>query len=144
MLLGLIDLLFQDPKLFLLAFTTILATSGSALLIAITVHEFSHAFVAFKLGDHTGKRLGRLSLNPIKHLDPVGTLMLALVGFGWGKPVPVNVYSIKKVSPQMGMALVSFAGPASNLITAILMGLLIKQFALAFGLWPIWIESVTA
>jgi len=117
MLLGLIDLLFQDPKLFLLAFTTILTTSGSALLIAITVHEFSHALVAFKLGDHTGKRLGRLSLNPIKHLDPVGTLMLALVGFGWGKPVPFNPNNLRG-GYRKGITWVALAGPASNFITA--------------------------
>jgi len=96
-----------------------------ALLIAITVHEFGHALVANWLGDPTAKRLGRLSLNPIRHLDPLGTLMIFLVGFGWGKPVPVN-YRFLGRDPRKGMALVASAGALSNLVTAALFGALIR------------------
>lgn len=87
-----------------------------ALLIAITVHEFMHGMVAFWFGDRTARDQGRLSLNPIRHLDPIGALMLMLVGFGWAKPVPVNPYSFNK--PVKHMMLVALAGPASNFIAA--------------------------
>ena len=86
------------------------------MLIAITVHEYSHAAVAYGLGDVTAKRLGRLSLNPVRHLDPTGTVMLLLVGFGWGKPVPVNPYLLR--NGARGMSMVSAAGPIANVITA--------------------------
>ncbi|MQG77437.1 MAG: site-2 protease family protein, partial [SAR202 cluster bacterium] len=81
-----LDVLSQDPGAFLL-FTVFLLT---ALVASLTVHEFSHALVATSLGDDTAKRLGRLSLDPRVHLDPTGSLMILLAGFGWGKPVPVN------------------------------------------------------
>ena len=88
-----------------------------SLLIGITVHEFSHAFVAFKQGDNTAKKLGRLSLNPIRHLDLFGTAMIFLVGIGWGKPTPVNPVFLKFGS-RIGMAIVALAGPISNLLVA--------------------------
>ena len=131
-----LDSFTKDPISAFVSLTLVLLS----IIAAVSIHEFSHAFASNKLGDSTAKSLGRLTLNPKSHLDPLGSLLFLFAGFGWGKPVPVNVYGIKKVSPQMGMALVSFAGPASNLITAILMGVLIKQIALNFGLWPIWIE----
>ncbi|OQW93317.1 MAG: site-2 protease family protein [Beggiatoa sp. IS2] len=94
-------------------------------LFAITVHEMAHGWAAFQLGDDTAKRLGRVSLNPIKHIDIVGTvilpiLLLALGGFilGWAKPVPVNFQQLRQ--PRRDMALVALAGPAANLIMAIL------------------------
>ena len=90
MLLGSLDLLFNDPLAFLQLFPVIVFTMGTALLLGITVHEFSHAMAATRLGDGTARSMGRLSLNPLRHLDPVGTLLLILVGFGWGKPVLVN------------------------------------------------------
>lgn len=93
-----------------------------ALLIAITVHEFAHAWMANRLGDRTAASQGRLSLNPLRHLDPVGTLMLLVAGFGWGKPVPVNPYNLRN-GPKSGMAWSSLAGPASNLIVAALISL---------------------
>ncbi|MQG65580.1 MAG: site-2 protease family protein [SAR202 cluster bacterium] len=93
-----------------------------------------------KLGDTTAKSLGRLTLNPKSHLDPLGSLLFLFVGFGWGKPVPVDIYRIKKVPPLIGMSIVSFAGPASNLVTAILIGFCLKKLALEFGLSDIWIE----
>ena len=125
MLLTLIDLLFKDPRLFVVAFFAVLTTSGIALLLAITIHEFSHAFVAYKLGDMTAKKLGRLSLNPMKHLDPVGSIMLALVGFGWGKPVPFNPFNLKN-GYRNGTTMVAMAGPISNFITAAVFALPIR------------------
>ena len=93
-----------------------------ALLLALTVHEAAHALVANRLGDPTAKKLGRLSLNPLVHLDPMGTIMIVMsslsgFGFGWGKPVPVNPRKLH-YGPKTGMALVAFAGPFSNLALA--------------------------
>lgn len=85
-------------------------------LISLCFHELSHGFIAYKLGDPTAKWHGRLTLNPIKHLDPLGTLSMALFGIGWAKPVPVNVRNFK--NPKKGMAIVGIAGPVSNLILA--------------------------
>ena len=90
-------------------------------LIAITFHEFAHAFVADKLGDDTPRRQGRLSLNPIDHLDPIGSLLLLFAGFGWGKPVQVNPNNYnRKRSMEKSDALVSIAGPIMNFILAII------------------------
>ncbi len=121
-----LDQLFADP----LHFFTIVVAISISLLIAITVHEFSHALIAYRLGDSTAKLLGRLSLNPKVHLDPLGTAMLFLAGFGWGKPVPVNPAYLGRAGRQ-GMALVSVAGPLSNVITAALFALPIN-----LGLMP--------
>lgn len=98
-----------------------------AVLIAIDVHECCHAWMAAELGDPTAKALGRVSLNPIVHLDPLGTLMIfitAITGFGigWGKPVPVDAYRLK-YGPRLGMSIVSLAGPAANLAAATLLGI---------------------
>jgi len=97
------------------------------LIIAITVHEFMHGFVAFRLGDPTPSYEGRLTLNPIKHLDPFGTLFLFLVGFGWGKPVLINPLNFK--NPRFGELLVALSGPFSNLVVAALFSI-----SLRFGL----------
>ena len=83
-------------------------------LITLTVHEVSHGYAAYKLGDPTARNFGRLSLNPLKHLDPIGTVSMLLFGFGWAKPVPINTRYFKK--PRRDMALSALAGPASNLI----------------------------
>jgi len=91
-----------------------------ALIVAVTFHECAHAFVALRLGDATGKLLGRVSLNPIRHLDLFGSLAFLFVGFGWGKPVPVNPYNMRGVSPAVGYALSALAGPASNVLLAFL------------------------
>ncbi len=93
-----------------------------ALLIAIDVHEFSHAFIAYQLGDPTAKYQGRVSLNPIVHLDPMGSLMMLFmafsgVGLGWGKPVPVNPNNLRN-GPIVGETIVSAFGPLSNIVTA--------------------------
>lgn len=94
-----------------------------ALVIGITIHEFSHAWVADALGDPTPRHLGRLTLNPAAHFDPLGALMIlysvvARLGFGWGKPVPVNPRYLR-YGPRVGMALTSVAGPLSNLLIAV-------------------------
>ena len=86
-------------------------------LICITLHELSHGAVALLLGDDTAKRAGRLTLNPIKHLDPMGLLMMAVFHVGWAKPVPVNMYRFR--NPKRGMALTALAGPVSNLLIAV-------------------------
>ncbi len=120
-----LDLLLEDPVLFLF----LLGIVSISLLVAITFHEFSHALVADRLGDNTARRLGRLSLNPLVHLDPMGTLMLLLVGFGWGKPVPINPYFLRR-GERMGMALVGLAGPLSNLVVAGALALPIRMATL--------------
>jgi Zn-dependent protease len=89
------------------------------LLLAFTIHEFSHAATATALGDPTPRSYGRLTLNPLAHLDVLGTLTLLLAGFGWAKPVPVNPNALRRKTPA-GMMLVSLAGPASNLVMAAL------------------------
>ncbi len=91
------------------------------LVIAITIHEFSHAFVAERLGDPTAKLLGRLTLNPLAHLDPLGTFALLIIGIGWGKPVPFDPFNLK--NPRRDSALISLAGPASNIVMAILISI---------------------
>ncbi|MDP7069501.1 MAG: site-2 protease family protein [Candidatus Peribacteraceae bacterium] len=87
-----------------------------AILIAVSVHEWAHGYAAYKLGDPTAKYDGRLTLNPLAHLDPVGTVLFIMVGFGWGKPVPVDPRYFKR--PLRDNAIVAFAGPLSNIILA--------------------------
>ncbi len=115
--------LLQDPLM--------MVFFAVALITALTVHEFSHAYVANSLGDDTARLQGRISLNPLKHLDPAGTLMIviaSLIGFGigWGKPVPVNPYRLR-MEPRAGMALVAAAGPISNLFQAAVGSLLLRS-----------------
>ncbi len=104
-----------------------------ALVIAITVHEFAHAWTATELGDPTSRNQGRLTLNPLAHLDPVGSLMIIFARFGWGKPVPVNPYMLR-TDPTLGMALVSVAGPLSNVLTALLFAIPLRFWLLPGGL----------
>lgn len=96
-----------------------------AIIIGLTLHELAHGYVAYRLGDSTAARQGRLTLNPVAHIDPIGFIALFLVGFGWAKPVPVNPFNMR--DPQRGMLLVALAGPATNMViaivTAILLGL---------------------
>lgn len=119
----LISILFENPVLFVLI--------ALALILSLTIHEFSHAVVADKLGDPTARMLGRVSLNPIAHLDPLGTLLLLFAGFGWGKPVPFDSTYLKH--PRRDAALIAFAGPFSNFILAILFGLIINIFRVYGG-----------
>jgi len=113
-----------------LTFLILVGLGVLALTVAITIHEFSHTLVANGLGDSTAKDQGRLSLNPLKHLDPVGTVMILLAGFGWGKPVPVNPQNLAHGS--MGTTLVAAAGPLSNLMVAFLLAVPIKLGILDF------------
>jgi Zn-dependent protease len=95
-----------------------LLTYFITLVIAITLHEFAHAKVADLLGDNTPRMNGRVTLNPLAHLDPIGSLMMIFAGFGWGRPVPVNPYVLSRQSPS-ALMWVSLAGPATNFILAI-------------------------
>lgn len=114
---GLINLLTSNP----LAFAIIAA----ALVLSLAFHEFAHAYVADRLGDPTPRRYGRVTLNPIKHLDPFGTLLLLLAGFGFAKPVPINPNNLGR----WGTLWVAAAGPISNLLIAVLTAVLMKIFA---------------
>jgi Zn-dependent protease len=89
------------------------------LVIAFTIHELAHAWTADQLGDDTARRMGRLTLNPLAHLDPIGSLLLLVAGFGWAKPVQISPYRLR-YGPQLGMAIVAVAGPFSNLVMALL------------------------
>lgn len=100
-----------------------------AIVIAISIHEFSHAWAANRLGDPTARLEGRLTLNPAVHMDPVGTLLILFVGFGWGRPVPVNPAQLE--GGRRGMAWVSLAGPVSNFVLATALGLMVR-----FGIVP--------
>lgn len=109
---------------------TALIASLLAVLLGITVHEFSHALSADLLGDPTARHMGRLTLNPIAHLDPVGGLMILVssisgFGFGWGKPVPVNPVNLR-FGPRVGMALTAVAGPFANIVLATLVAALLR------------------
>ena len=108
---GLLSILLENPAFFFVI--------AIALILSVTIHEFSHAYVAYKLGDPTAKNMGRMTLNPLAHLDPLGTLSLLFLGFGWGKAVPVNYYNLK--DPKKDAAIISFAGPGSNFAMALLL-----------------------
>ncbi len=118
-----IQWLFDEPLLFIVWVASV--------LVAITIHEFSHAAVAVYFGDNTPKLMGRLSLNPLDHLDPLGFLMLMFLGFGWAKPVPINPYNLR--NSRVGSALVAAAGPLSNLLAIIIFSLLIRLLASFFA-----------
>jgi Zn-dependent protease len=107
---GLLKLLINDPFTFILL--------AIPLLYSVILHELAHGWVAYRMGDSTAKRLGRLSLNPLRHLDPIGTLMLFLFGFGWAKPVPVNFSNLHDT--RKGLMLVSSAGIITNMLLAFL------------------------
>ncbi len=113
---GLIQLLFQNPFAFVLV--------AVPLLYSIILHELAHGWVADKMGDSTARWLGRLSLNPLKHLDPIGTIMLFVFGFGWAKPVPVNFSRLRDA--REGLIFVSAAGVTANIIVAFLALLLLR------------------
>ncbi len=97
-----------------------------AILIALTFHEFAHAYVAYRFGDPTAKNMGRLTLNPLAHLDPMGTIMIFLIHFGWAKPVPVDTRYLG--NPTRDMMWIAAAGPLMNLSLALITGILIRIF----------------
>ncbi len=99
-----------------------------ALLVGLTFHEFSHALTADQLGDHRPRAMGRLTLNPIAHVDPIGALMLVVAGFGWAKPVMVNTAALR--GGRRSMALVAFAGPIANVVVAIAFAVIFRVMTL--------------
>ena len=102
------------------------------IILALSVHEMAHGFIAYKLGDPTARNFGRLSLNPAKHLDPIGFICMIAFGFGWAKPVPINTRYFKK--PKRDMAISAIAGPVSNLLLALVFAGLLKIFTLCLPL----------
>jgi Zn-dependent protease len=120
---GLLKLLQTDPLAFALA--------AIPLLFSIIIHEVAHGWVAYRMGDPTAKWAGRLTLNPLKHLDPIGTLMLFLAGFGWARPVPVNFNNIS--DRRKGLIFVSSAGIIANILFAFLAFLFIRLFSTSFS-----------
>jgi len=113
-----------------------IAFSLCAVLLTLTVHETAHGLMAYWMGDNTAKNAGRLSLNPIRHLDLIGTIALLLFGFGWAKPVPVDPRNFKRI--DLGMVLVAVAGPLSNFIIAflgILIYVCVTVFSGGYGIW---------
>lgn len=117
-----LNLLFTDPMLFLAWLI--------AIIFALSIHEFAHAYLAITQGDPTAKLMGRVSLNPLAHIDAFGFLAILLIGFGWAKPVPVNPLYFK--NKKWGDAIVAFAGPVSNFIAAIIFGITLK-LVLTYG-----------
>jgi Zn-dependent protease len=105
-----------------------LILSAPAILFGLTIHEFSHGYVAWRLGDPTAKMMGRLTLNPLKHLDPIGTIALFLFRFGWAKPVPIDPRNFSH--PTRDMAISGLAGPAANLLTAAVSGFILRVLIL--------------
>ena len=104
-----------------------LVIQAAVALLCIIIHECAHGFAADRMGDHTARRSGRLSWNPLRHIDPLGLLMMFFVGFGWAKPVPVDMRYFK--NPKSGMALTALAGPLSNFVLAIILLLICKYMA---------------
>jgi Zn-dependent protease len=133
-----------------LAFLILIAAFTASLLLGLVLHEVAHAYVADTLGDHTPRSFGRLSLNPKRHLDPVGSALIFFVGFGWARPVPVNPFNT--ANPKRSMALIASAGPVTNVVIAGLAGVPIKMGLVPFfhpfvapsaaELWAqVWTES---
>lgn len=110
-------------------------------LLAVTVHEVSHGYAADRLGDPTARLLGRLTLNPLRHLDPVGTLALLFVGFGWAKPVPVNFSNLR--NPKKNMLWVALAGPVANLCLAIVSAIVLQAVGFVESTIPLNVSVVT-
>jgi len=113
---------------------------AGALLVAITVHEFAHAWTADRLGDPTARLAGRVTFNPLAHLDPIGTLMLLIFRFGWGKPVPIDPFNLR--SPRRDAAVISFAGPAADLVLALILSLFIRLSHLFLNPYAILMETI--
>jgi Zn-dependent protease len=108
---------------------TDLAGIAIALVIGVTCHEFSHAFTADQLGDHRPRALGRVSLNPVRHIDPFGALLFLIAGFGYGRPVPVNVYALRP--GRIGMAIVAAAGPIANVVVALVFAIVYRAIRIS-------------
>ena len=124
-----LDLLSSNPLYFVLILI--------CLILSLSIHEFFHAYVAFKLGDITPKLQGRVTLNPLAHIDIYGLILLIVAGFGWGKPVEYDVYNLK--NPKRDVLLISFSGPFSNLILAIVFMVLVR----CLGPNPFFYQMIT-
>ena len=126
----------QLASTFDLRLILVLLIRAAAALLSISIHETCHGLAAWRLGDPTARAMGRLSLNPIHHIDPFGLLLLMTAGFGWAKPVPVNPRYFR--SPKQGMALTALAGPVSNFLLALLSALVLSLlYAAGAGrAWP--------
>jgi len=122
---------WQSGDFTMLGVILLLASFAAILFVCLPVHELAHAYAAHLLGDDTAKWYGRLTFNPMKHLDPMGALMILTVGFGYARPVPVNAYNFK--NRKSGMALTALAGPVSNLLMAIVAVGLFRLVLLATG-----------
>ncbi|MGH7374279.1 MAG: site-2 protease family protein [Candidatus Rokuibacteriota bacterium] len=129
--------LFDDP----LGFLSRLILQIPALLVAVTVHELAHALVADRLGDPTARRLGRITLNPLPHIDPLGAVAFVLAGFGWAKPVPVSARNLRH--PVRDMAWVAAAGPLSNFLAAFVALVAVRLLGRAGGALPFVMEPLT-
>lgn len=129
--------LFDDPVRFL----SRLILQIPALLVAVTVHELAHALVADRLGDPTPRRLGRITLNPLPHIDPLGALAFVLAGFGWAKPVPVSAQYLGR--PIRDMALVAAAGPLSNFLVAFVALVAVRVLSHLGGAMPFVSEPLS-
>lgn len=103
------------------------------ILFALTIHEYAHGLVADRLGDPTARYAGRLTFNPLSHLDPIGTLMLLLVGFGWARPVPVDPRNLR--NPKRDMMWISLAGPGANVLLAAILGLILRGVGASSTVW---------
>lgn len=117
-----------------------IVSSLIVIFVCLPFHEFAHAFIAVKLGDHTPKAYGRVTLNPFAHIDYLGALLILAVGFGYAKPVPVNPFRFKR--PKIGLALVSFAGPLANVLMAFVL-LLLSHIVALFGYSQIIVIIIT-
>ena len=132
----LISVLFTDPISYLMM--------AVSLLFALTVHEYAHAQAADWQGDHTARAMGRLTLNPLAHLDPIGALLIFTMGFGWGKPVPFSPYGLR--NKKWGASLVAIAGPLSNFIMAVVVGMILRfghlggERLLSFFVMFVWLN----
>lgn len=111
-------------------------------LFALTFHELAHGYVAWNLGDPTAKNQGRLTLNPLKHLDPLGVIAFIIMKIGWAKPVPINPMYFK--DPRKGMLLVALAGPAANVLLAVASAVLVKLLLVMVHILPMYILSPVA
>ena len=145
MLLSELDLLQHDPMAWVIALISVV----TSLIVGITIHEASHAASAFALGDKTAQHHGRLTLNPLRHLDPIGSIMILLVNFGWGKPTPVNPFNL--AGGRRSMSIVALAGPCSNLLLGFILGIPIRlsmipdySYTFDFFIWMVFINTALA
>lgn len=123
-----LSMLFTNPIFFVIW--------AIGLVLALTIHEYAHAAAADRLGDPTPRAMGRLTLNPRAHLDPLGTILILVVGFGWGRPVEFDPYNLR--NPRRDSALIALAGPASNILFAVILSLIMKtvSFPIVASLFP--------